>query len=132
MHRRFGKSIFWLLPLVMTTAALAQESRGTISGRITDPSGASVPGASVVAANVETNVALRTTSNETGSYQIPFVVPGNYKLMVEAAGFKKLERAGIRVSTASEVAVDVKLNDAATTESMTVTAASPLLDTAGG
>jgi hypothetical protein len=126
------KSILWLVPLALAATAMAQESRGTISGRVTDPSGAAVPGAKIEAYNADTNVALRTTSNETGNYQLPFVVPGNYKIVAEHPGCKKLERAGIRVSTASEVSVDLKLEIGVTSESMTVTAASPLLETANG
>jgi hypothetical protein len=117
---------------MLAATAMAQESRGTISGRVTDPSGAAVPGAKIEAYNADTNVALRTTSNETGNYQLPFVVPGNYKIVAEHPGFKKLERAGVRVSTASEVSVDLKLEIGVTSESMTVTAASPLLETANG
>src|ERR1051326_8748254 len=119
MNRKWGKPILSLLPLVLAGAAMAQESRGKISGRVTDPSGAAVPAAKVEAYNVETNVALRTTTNETGAYQMPFAVPGEYKLVIEHPGFKKLERAGIRVSTATETTVVLELEIGATTESMT-------------
>src|SRR5690242_3214511 len=102
MNRKLTKSIFCLIPLLCAAAAFGQESRGAISGRVADPTGAVVPGATVQAVNVDTNVVLQTTSNESGNYQIPFVVPGNYKVVVEHAGFKKLERPNVRVSTASE------------------------------
>jgi hypothetical protein len=125
------KRLLLLAPFFMAAAAMAQESRGTISGRISDPAGAVVPGAAVAAINLDTNVALQTTSNETGNYQIPFVVPGNYRMTVERTGFKKLERSDVRVSTASEVTVDLKLEIGSTSESMTVTDSVPLLETAG-
>lgn len=131
MKRRLAKSIFWLIPLLWAAAATAQESRGTISGYVSDPAGAVVPGAKVEAVNLDTNVALQTRSNDAGNYRIPFVVPGVYKIVVEHPGFKKLERAGVRVSTASEVTVDLKLEIGAVSESMTVVATSPLLQTAG-
>lgn len=116
---------------ILIGAAMAQESRGTISGRISDPTGAVVPGAAIEAINLDTNVVLQTTSNETGNYQIPFVTPGNYKITAERAGFKHLEKSGVRVSTATEVTVDLKLEIGAVTENMTVSAASPLIETAG-
>jgi len=77
------KSLFLCLVLVFTMTGFAQEYRGTILGRITDPSGAAIAGASVTVQNVETKVAERASSNETGNYQVPFLVPGNYTVTVE-------------------------------------------------
>jgi len=107
-----------------------QEFRGTILGRITDPSGAAVAGASVEVQNVETNTIVRSRSNETGNYQVPFLLPGDYTVRVELSGFKRMERQGIRVSTNEPVTVDFVLEIGATAESITVTAAAPLLNTA--
>ncbi len=109
--------------------ATAQEYRGTILGRITDPSGAAVVGASVEVQNVATNAVVKAASNEAGNYQVPFLLPGNYTVRVELAGFKKIERPGVRVSTNEPVTLDFTLELGATTESVTVTAAAPLLNT---
>jgi hypothetical protein len=132
MNRISIKSIICLIPFFCAGVAMAQESRGTISGRISDPTGAVVPGTSLQVINVETNVVLQTTSNESGNYQIPFVVPGDYKIIAEHAGFKRLQRDGVRVSTATEVTVDLRLEIGTATETMTVTDTVPLLETAGG
>jgi len=121
------------LAVLVSVAALcaAQEFRGTILGRVTDPSGAAVAGASVQVLNEETNLAAAAVSNEAGNYQAPFLLPGNYRVRVEMSGFKKLERTGVRVSINAQVTLDIALELGAQTETVTVTAAPPLLNTAG-
>jgi hypothetical protein len=109
------------------TCLFAQDYRGTILGRITDPSGAAVPGATIEIINTDTNVTITTASNETGNYQAPFLVPGNYAVRIKQAGFKQLERQGIRVSTNSQVTLDFVLELGAAQETVTVTASAPLL-----
>jgi len=123
--------MFRLITLIalLSLAIFAQEFRGTILGRVTDPSGAAVPSASVEAQNVSTNAVFHGTSNEAGNYQIPFLLPGNYRVRVEITGFKRIERQGIRVSTNEPVQVDFALELGATTESVTVTTSAPLLNT---
>ncbi|HKE24826.1 MAG TPA: TonB-dependent receptor [Bryobacteraceae bacterium] len=117
------------LVLLFSSSGLAQEYRGTILGRITDPSGAVVAGASVAAKDLETGVVTRSTSNEAGNYQIPFLVPGQYAVTVECTGFKRLERKNVPVLTNEPTTVDLALELGPTTESMTVTAEVPLLNT---
>ena len=80
------------LALLFTITGFAQEYRSEITGRITDPSGAAIAGASVEVQDMETNVVVRSSSNQTGAYLVPFLQPGLYSLRVEHAGFKKLER----------------------------------------
>jgi len=111
------------------SAGLAQEYRGTILGRISDQSGAAIAGASVEAKSVDTGVVTRSTSNEAGNYQIPFLLPGEYVVNVEHAGFKKLERQNVRVVTNQAVTVDMTLILGTLTESVTVSAEVPLLNT---
>jgi hypothetical protein len=118
------------LPLAAAAASLfAQEFRGTILGRITDPSAAPVLGASIEVFNVDTGVAFRSSSNEQGNYQIPFLVPGNYAVRVEHAGFKRVERDGVRVATNTQVTLDFTLELGTTAETVTVSASAPLLNT---
>lgn len=118
-----------ILLLMAAVLAQGQEFRGTILGRIRDPTGAVVSGASIEVVNVDTNTVVRGRSNETGNYQIPFLMPGNYTVRVELAGFKKVERQGIRVSTSEPVTVDFTLEIGQAAESITVTAAAPMLNT---
>jgi hypothetical protein len=114
---------------LLTTIGFAQEYRGEITGRITDPSGAAIAPASVEVQGIETNVVVRSSSNETGAYLVPFLQPGLYSLRVEHAGFKKLERSGIRVLTNQPMEVDLALQIGAASESITINAESPQLNT---
>jgi hypothetical protein len=118
------------ITLATAASVMAQEFRGTILGRITDPSAAPVLGASIEALNVDTGISIKSTSNEQGNYQIPFLVPGNYTVRVEQSGFKRVERDGIRVATNTQVTLDFALELGATTETVNVTASAPLLNTA--
>ncbi|MDP2998333.1 MAG: carboxypeptidase regulatory-like domain-containing protein [Bryobacterales bacterium] len=129
MNRNFK---IWLGLLLAPLAMQAQESRGTILGRIVDPSGAVVAGVSIQAVNVDTKITLRTTSNEAGNYQIPFVVPGNYRIEVSQPGFRTLQRDGIRVLTGTQVTVDLQLELGAASDSVTVVDSAPLLNPASG
>src|SRR5262249_35622335 len=104
--------------------------RGTILGRITDPTGATVAGAAVEVQSVATNAILKTTSNEAGNYQVPFLLPGDYVVRVSMNGFKKFEREGIRVSTNAQLTLDFTLELGATSDSIHVTATAPQLNTA--
>ena len=115
---------------VLASVFLGQEFRGSIRGRILDPSGAAVPGATIEVINADTNVKTSAVSNEAGNYQVPFLLPGNYTVRVEHPGFKTLERQGIRVSLNEQIALELTLELGQATESVTVTASAPLLTTA--
>lgn len=65
-----------------------QEFRGTITGNITDPNGAAIPGATVVVKNTETNIANTVKSNDDGSFTVPFLLPGNTPFRQSATGSK--------------------------------------------
>ena len=92
--------------------------------------GAVVPGAAVSAINEETNALVSTQSNELGNYRLPFLLPGSYRIVVELARFKKIERPGIRIAVASEPTLDFVLEMGETTQTVTVTESAPLLTAA--
>jgi len=117
------------LGTLFAAAGLSQEFRGTILGRVVDPSGAAVAGAAIEVVNEATKTVVKSATNEAGNYQAPFLVPGNYTVRVELQGFKRLERPGIRVSTNEQAMIDFKLELGATSESVTVSTAAPLLNT---
>jgi len=73
----------------------AQEFRGTILGRVSDPSGALVPGAKVTITNQETNVPVNAETNAEGNYVAPYMIPGTYRVVVAADGFKKWVRENV-------------------------------------
>jgi hypothetical protein len=106
--------------------ALAQSGSGAIAGIIKDISGAPIPAASVKVSNLDTGITLETPSNEAGLYRAASLVPGPYRLYIEAAGFEHLVRPRIIVEIGQTVAVDLTLTVGAQTETMTVTESVPL------
>src|SRR5690348_5761693 len=87
----------------------AQESRASIVGRVTDASGAVVPGAAVTATNQTTNVATRALCNSDGNYEILFLNPGLYRVTSKLAGFKTFQRDNIELRIGDRVGLDVVL-----------------------
>ena len=116
--------------LLCACTAFAQESRGTISGSVLDPAGATIPGVKVTATEVRTGVATSTVSDADGAYNIPFLPPGQYKLEANARGFKEYVRQGLTLSSSDHPIIDIKLQMGPTSERVTVEATTPLLDTA--
>src|SRR6516165_5760334 len=111
------------------TCASAQEARATLHGQITDPQRAVVPGATVSVISEDTNVKQDTTTNGQGSWSVPFLNPGTYRIAVSAPGFKVAEQRGIILQTADIKQIDLQLELGAGSERVEVTAAVPLIDT---
>ncbi len=120
---------FCLAWMAAPALAPAQESRGSITGKVIDPQGAVIPGAGVVVTNAETNATSRTGANETGYFEVNLLNPGLYTVAVEAAGFKKSVRSGLELSVAGRLDIEFRLQVGELTETVEVTAAAPLLDT---
>ena len=116
--------------LLAATGLPAQESRGTIRGRITDPSGAVAAGARVEAANMDTGVKVPAASNTEGNYEIPYLLAGRYRLTVDLAGFKKSVRDDIELRINDRLTVDFSLELGTVGESVTVSGDATLLETA--
>ena len=122
----------WLLTAAVFCSQFplqAQEVRGTILGRVTDQTDAPIAGAGVAVTNTATGVRSTSTTNVSGDYMFPFLIPGPYTLTAEAPGFKKLTRSGIAVRVNDRIAIDVQMELGALTESVDVVAESPILDT---
>ena len=120
------------LALLLAYAAVlyAQESRGAILGRVTDPSGAPIAGAAVKATNPETGITLTATANAEGNYFLPYLVPGKYAVSAELPGFKKLIQNDIEVRVTDQVKLDFALQIGDAKEIVEVTAETPLLNSA--
>jgi len=116
----------------VSVAAFAQSDRGTITGTISDPAGAVIANAMVEARNVDTGTVYQGGSSGTGNYTLAQMPTGTYELTVVVPGFKKFLRPGIIVPVAQVVRVDAVLEVGASTESVTVEAAAPLLKTESG
>ncbi len=111
-------------------AAFGQEFRSTLSGRVFDPAGASVPNARVLATGVETGANSETVTSADGQFTLPFLAPGAYSLAAEAPGFKKFTQTGIQIGTNQKISQDIVLQVGSQTESVTVVADVELLQTA--
>ncbi len=107
----------------------AQEFRATISGHVLDPSRAAVPNASVTAVHVATDQSSSAQTDASGSYSIPFLRPGVYRVTVSAPGFKQYVKEDVVVEVGRLVGLDVTLEVGELTESVTVTAEGALLET---
>ena len=95
--------------LLGCVVGLAQESRSTIAGIITDSMDAGIPKARVVISNVETGVDTVLFTNERGVYVAPLLLPGIYRVSAEREGFKKSTRDGITLSVNDNQQIDLRL-----------------------
>ena len=107
---------------LFTEGLFGQEYRGSLSGRVLDPSAAAVPGAHVTLTNTATNVRLTTDTNAEGHYTVPFLQPGTYSLRAEHQGFKAFQRSPIEVRIEEAVTVDARLELGSAAETVNVQA----------
>jgi hypothetical protein len=117
-------SLFLLVP-----ACMAQTSTGTITGEVTDPSGAVIAGAAVTAHALDTDVDTHSTSNAQGVFRIDFLPVGKYEVSVAAAGFETAKLPPFSLEVLQTANFNVHLIVGRTSTSVTVSAASPILDT---
>src|SRR5437867_8825415 len=107
----------------------AQGVRATIVGRITDDSGAVVPGAKITVTNTGTNDSRSVIVSDNGEYSIPQLAPGQYTLTADYTGFNKVVRSGIVLETNQQARFDITLKVGAVTQEVQVSAAAPLVTT---
>src|SRR3954454_14853788 len=98
-----------LLITAFALVATAQSNKGTITGTITDPNGAVVKDAKVTVTNVATNEARDAMTSDDGTYTIPALDPGVYRVTVDATGFSQSVIEQVKLDTSSRQAVDVQL-----------------------
>jgi hypothetical protein len=91
----------------VSTSAWAQVTSGSLSGVVTDPTGAVVPGATVVVTDADKGYPYPTTTDAVGRYLLTNLLPGTYNVSVEAKGFKTYKQEGIVIAVSGRVAVDV-------------------------
>src|SRR5687768_8632569 len=128
---RIGLALSLVLGLVLVVPSLAsaQAVTGTLLGNVNDTSGAAVPGATVTARETQTNVSRSSVTNETGYYTFTSLQSGTYAVEAELQGFKKVLREGVRVDVNTTVRVDLKLEVGQLTETVSVAAETPMLQT---
>ena len=106
-----------------------QEARGTLLGRVADPTEAVIVTAKVTAVNTDTAVHHASITNGSGDYILPFLNPGPYNITVEARGFKTYTRQGIAVRESERITIDVKMEIGEASQSVQVRTEAPILDT---
>lgn len=123
------KRLIFVVTMLMCGVSFSQEFRSTISGRVTDPSGAVIPKAVVVVTNTDTGVPVTIGTDSSGNYTAPFLLPATYSVSATASGFTKYTRDGITLLSGAKVQVDVQLSVGAETQEVRVTADAPLIET---
>lgn len=108
--------VFVLIMGSFALTASAQEFRGSISGTVTDPNGAIIPGATVAVKNVDTNIAATVTTNDAGAFTVPFLIPGKYNVTVTTSGFKTAVRENLQVAVDDKLTLDFKMEIGQTVE----------------
>ena len=126
--RRFSLSVLLIAILCLAASAFAQGDRGSITGQITDASGAVVPNVEVTATHLTTNTVSKAVSTSSGVYHFEYLQPGDYRISAGLSGFKTAVVGPVVVSVASVVTADIKLQLGAATESITVSADAPRLE----
>ena len=115
--------------LVLNTNLCAQTATAELVGTVTDSSGAGIPKAKVTITSASTNLVIRETeSDSTGAYHATLIPPGDYTISVEASGFRKLVQSGIKLETNQRARIDLPLQVGQVSETVEVSATTPLLE----
>jgi hypothetical protein len=127
----FGTFAFLIVAVILVLSPLASaQDTGRIVGVVTDSTGAVIPMAKVVVTNVGTNASKALTTNEQGRLTANDLQPGEYRVEIEAQGFKRFVQTPVTVRVADSVEISAKLELGAASESVTITGEAPLLETA--
>ncbi len=115
--------------LLFASCVFAQVTTGTISGTVTDSTGAVLPGAKVVVLNQDTGASRTVQADAAGRYSAPSLSLGNYRVTVSQEGFQSETRSGIALTLGREAVVDFQLGVGAVTQTVEVTGEAPLVQT---
>ncbi|MGA3264682.1 MAG: carboxypeptidase-like regulatory domain-containing protein, partial [Terracidiphilus sp.] len=118
-----------MLPVLVVSPLFASGPTGTITGTVTDRSGAVIPRARVVVINEETNAKREAETNEAGDYTVALLPPGRYRVAVESAGFHRSVFQGVGLDVDQTVRVDFALRIGAVTEEVRVNDTPPIVQT---
>jgi hypothetical protein len=119
---------FLLFALLISLAVHAQEFRGSISGSVTDATGAVVVAAKITVTETNTGTRIETLSDNAGHYHAPFLLPGDYTITVSMAGFKDFLRKGVHLGAGETPTVDVRLEIGTASTTVEVTDTAPLIN----
>src|SRR3954463_4383915 len=127
---RIGRAVVALLgalTLALSTTVVAQETTGTLRGRIVDPQGLALPGVTVTVTGPQGAKSVPTEAD--GRFTLPFLTPGAYSVRAELQGFKAAEQRNVTVSLGQTVDLNLKMEIGGVTETVNITASVPLIDT---
>ena len=129
MRLRFAAIAIAIASLTLCSVnAFAQQTTGTILGRVLDAQGASIPGASITARNEATGFSRTVVTDSEGAYRLQALPVGQFDIVVELAGFSSIDRKGIIVNVGQQITLDFALKVASVAETITVTGATPLIE----
>ena len=122
---------FWIMSFIIIACPctiFAQANTGMILGRVTDPTGADVPGVKITVKNEQTGTTKENTTDSSGNYVVSYLIPGNYNVTAEVASFKRGVRSGVTVEVDQKAVVNFALEVGAVSESVEVKAEAPLIE----
>src|SRR5215472_8169595 len=120
---------FLLFPLLVSLSLYGQLNRGSITGVVTDSTGAVIPDAKVSVTNISNGASYQANTNANGQFTVPNLPPGPYEVAFEASSFKRLVRSGIELGATEVARIDAALEVGAVTESVQITAQAEKLQT---
>lgn len=126
------RGLLLIVTALLALSLRAQTPTASIVGRITDPTGAVVPGVTVKVTNLDTNISHQVTSNEIGEYTIPYLDPGRYLLEAALAGFRTYRREELALAVGQILRLDIPLEVGTAAETVTVSETPVLLNTETG
>ena len=126
---RIGPVLSALFVALCLTASVFGSTNATLTGRITDPGGAVIPGAVVKATNVDTNVTTAAESNEVGLFVISDLLPGRYRVVVQKEGFKTIVKPDVVLNVSDIIGLNFSMQLGSIVQSVTVEAGAPLVET---
>src|SRR5215471_15782076 len=116
------------MTLFFPLIAAAQSGTSTISGTVKDPTGAAVPSAKITVVDEQTGVTQASASNESGIFRLGSLLPGSYRVEIEADGFQKLVRGPVTLEVGQIISLDLALQVGNMSETVNVTESAPLVE----
>ncbi|MGH9928897.1 MAG: TonB-dependent receptor [Pyrinomonadaceae bacterium] len=128
-YARFCALVVFILVFAVSAFAQSQATTGNIEGRVVDPNGAAVPGATVTATNQQTGFEKTATSDSEGNYRVILLPPGPYTVRTTGQGFSQTELRDVTVTVGSKTPLDLNLSVGGASGSVTVTSEPPVVET---
>ena len=126
--RIIAVSMMLFFGLFAAVAAYSQVTGATLGGTVTDPSGAAVPGAQISVKNNATGVTREVTSDSSGLYTVPNVIPGDYEIRVSAKGFSTARQSNVSLAVGQQQQLNFSLKVGETSQTVEVTGAAPQIE----